>query len=327
MPDYDHEIGGGTTLRIRDTGDTVEYWVKTGPLTWNNEQPWSYYVNGTDSPTLYFRMLRGGDWQMFDSFDVSYDQSIRFTIYDSGLGFPTDDYWVHIYRDTVPEAPTIYAADAISSTTIRVKFRDGYEGGSPIIERELGYGLNRDDPVFSQDGEDGTVDNGPWDPGTKVYFWARNRNSTGWSEWSNRGEDTTWRESSPPRVVTFTNVKQTSLTAKFVDRGNGGRPILERQIGYGLSSVSPTSFAGDISGINNITGLSPGKTYYFWARSRNSVGWGAWSARSQVDLVAGARVLVGTTWKRAVPFVKVAGVWKVAQPWVRDSGAWKTPNV
>lgn len=327
MPDYDYDIGGSTTLRIRDTGSDVEYWLKTGPQTYNYEQPWSYYVNGQDSPTLYFRMLSGGFWQKFDTFQVDYDQSIRFTIYDSGLGFPTYNHWVHIYRDTVPGPPEIFAADAISSSEIRVQFTDGYDGGSAIVERELGYGLNRNAPVFSQDGEDGDVVNGPWDPGTKVYFWARTRNATGWSPWSNRGEDTTWRASNAPRVVTFSEVTQTSVKTTFVDNGTGGQPILERQLGYGLSPSAPTDFAGDISGINVLTGLSPGKTYYFWARSRNSIGWGAWSTRSQTTLIAGARVLDGSTWKRAVPYVRVGGIWKVAQPWVKVSGIWKTPNV
>ena len=69
--------------------------------------------------------------------------------------------------------------------------------------------------------------------------------------------------------------------------------------------------------------LSPGRTYYFWGRGRNSIGWGSWSERRSVVLVAGARVLVGFVWQRAVPYVRVGGIWKVSQPFVKDAGVWK----
>lgn len=328
MPDYDVDIGGSTTLRIRDLGQTVEYWVRTGQYTYNYQQPWSYFVNGVDSDTQYFRMLQGGQWQRFASFEIEYDQSIRFTIYDEGLGFPTYDYWVHILRDTVPEAPEIYAADATSSSNIRVKFSLGYDGGSAIVQKQVGYGTNRDSPQFYVDtGGPNQVDVGGLSTGVKYYFWARVKNATGWSPWSNRGEDTTFRTSNAPRAVTFTNIAQTSVTARFRDNGDGGSAILERQFAYSLDPDVKTTTVTATLGYNNISGLSPGRVYYFWARARNSIGWSSWSDRSQVMLVAGARVRDGGQWKRAVPFVRVAGVWKVAMPWVKSEGTWKAPTV
>jgi hypothetical protein len=38
--------------------------------------------------------------------------------------------------------------------------------------------------------------------------------------------------------------------------------------------------------------------------------------------IAGARILVGTTWKQAIPYVKVAGVWRLAEPWEKKLGVW-----
>lgn len=323
MVDYTRNIGGNTTLMIRDTGVNVEFWIKTGQYTYNYQQPWNGRINNAELGNRTFRMLQGGQWQFIDAWRIDYDQDVRFTIVNSGLGFPTHDFWQHISRTSVPGAPTIFQADAVSSSHIHVRFSDGYDGGSAIVERMLGYGTDPFDHQFEWNAPAADEMVGPFDPGTKVYFWARTRNAIGWSPWSNRGEDTTWRTPNPPRAVTFDNVTQMSVRTAFEDRGNGGTAIVERQIGYGQDPNTPVSFANDISGVNVLTNLDPGKTYYFWARTRNSIGWSSWSERSQVTLIAGARIFDGGVWKRAVPYVRVGGVWKVARPWVKVSGVWK----
>lgn len=321
MPDYLRDIGGSTTLMIRDTGSDVQFWVRTGPQTYNYQQPWNGRINNAELGPRTFRMITGGQWQYVDAWRIDYDQDVRFTIVNAGLGFPTYDFVQHISRTLPPGPPHIYAADAVSSTHIHVAFNDGHDGGSPILQRIIGYGTNPYTHQFELDAPTKELTIGPWNPGTKVYFWARARNAVGWGEWSNRGEDTTFRNPNAPYPVTFTDVAQTSVRTKFEDRSGG--EVLERQIGYGQNASTPASFANDISGENFLTGLDPGKVYYFWARTRNSVGWSAWSDRSQVTLIAGARVYVSGVWRRAVPYVRVAGVWRVARPWVKVAGAWK----
>lgn len=326
MADYTVNISGSTTLMIRDTGGNVEFWVKTGSQTWNNQQPWSFHANGSSSGTRYFRMLRGGFWQKFGEVYVGYDQDVRFTIVNSGLGFPTYDFWQHISRSTVPGAPVMQQAYPISSSTIHVVFQGTTDGGMPILEWQIGYGPNSGGPSYLV-GSSGTSDVGGFSSGQSVYFWARGRNAIGWSSWSNRLMATTWRAPDPPRPVNVSAVTQNSVFTQIVDQHDGGTAILERQLGYGLDPDNPTTFAGEFSGENSLTNLDPGKRYYFWGRSRNSVGWGPWSERREIDLIAGARVLVGNDWKRAVPYVKVGGVWKVVRPWVRDAGVWKESSV
>lgn len=323
MVDYTRDIGGSTTLMIRDTGTDVQFWIKTGPQTYNYQQPWNGRINNAELGNRTFRMLQGGQWQYIDAWRIDYDQEVRFTIVNSGLGFPTYDFYQEINRTSAPGPPNLYAADAISSTHIHVEFDDGYDGGSAIVERQIGYGTNPDNVQSFWDAPGGEADIGPFNPGTKVYFWARTRNAVGWGTWSNRGEDTTFRNPNAPRPVTFSEVAQTSVRTAFEDRANGGTDVIERQIGYGLDPNTPASFANHISGVNVLTNLDPGKTYYFWARTRNSIGWSAWSDRSQVTLIAGARVFSGGVWRRAVPYVRVGGVWKVARPWVKASGVWK----
>lgn len=328
MVDYDRSISASTTLRIRDTGGWVEFWVKTGSSTYNYDQQWSYYANGSESGIRKFRMVAGGAWQQFGAVWVGYDQDVRFTIYNSGLGFPTYDFWQHISRSTVPAPPTIYQAEAISSSQIRISTSDGHNGGSTIVERQLAYGLNPSQADYYTDITSGTTDVGGFSSGARVFFWTRTRNAVGWSGWSQRAEATTWRVPDAPSSVSFLEVTQKSVRTQFADRGDGGQPLLERQLGFGKSSSAPTDFSSaSPTGIDFVDNLDPGKLYYFWVRSRNSIGWGPWSERSQILLIAGARIMVGTEWKRAVPYVKVGGVWKLVRPWVRNAGTWKETSV
>lgn len=322
MVDYTRDIGGNTTMMIRDTGGNVEFWVRTGSSTWNNDQRWSFRANNAESGTRSFRLLRGGQWQKFGETYVGYDQDIRFTLFGSGLGFPTYDFWQHIQRSTVPGAPNLHTYYGISTTQIRVAFDDGYNGGSPILEKQIGYGGNPNGPEFYV-ASNGATDIGGFSKGQRVFFWARTRNAIGIGPWSNRGEASTWREPDPPNPVEFSDVTQTSLRTFFQGGWDGGIAVEERQLGYGKSPDAPENFAGEISGQNILENLDPGRTYYFWGRTRNPVGWSPWSPRSEVSLIAGAIVLSGDIWRRAVPYVRVAGTWKVARPWVKDSGTWK----
>jgi hypothetical protein len=326
MTDYFLGIGGPSTMLIRDTGGWVEFWFQTGSATWNNDQWWSYNANGVFSRQK-FRLLRGGAWQHFGSVFVSYDQNVQFTIEGAGLGWATTTFTQHIQRSTVPAPPVMLSVTPISSSAFHVVFAGSYDGGSPVVEWQIGYGLSAGGPTAFV-GSGGSSDIGGFASGERVYFWARGRNAVGWSGWSNRGEGVTWTVPDIPSGPIVTNLTQTSMQVQYNYTENSNNPpTLERQMGYGLSPSAPTYFASDSSGINILTGLVPGGTYYVWGRSRNSVGWSAWSVATQVLLIAGAVVLVGSEWKRAVPYVKQGGVWKVAEPWVKNMGAWKRTSL
>jgi hypothetical protein len=324
MTDYTLGIGGGSTMMIRDLGWDVEFWFITGPSTWNNNQWWSWAANGTSS-RQQFALLRGGNWQHVGTITVTYDQDIRFTMEGSGLGWATTDFWQHITRSTIPQPPTLEVAEAVSDTEIHVVFVGGPDGGSPILEWQVGFGtsLTIGPEDFRDAGSSGDEVYDGFNPGQREYVWVRGRNAVGWSDWSNRGEALLWKVPPPPKNPTFPAKTQSSFTVKYkIADVAGNTPTLERQLGYATTNTTPTNFMSDMSGVYTVTGLTPGGTYYVWSRYRNSLGWGAWSASTRVDLVAGAMVLVGGVWKRAVPYVRVGGVWKLAEPWVKNAGTW-----
>lgn len=128
-----------------------------------------------------------------------------------------------------------------------------------------------------------------------------------------------------PDPLDFGDATPTSIVYSFRSMGNGGSKILEWQIGYGTSSAKPQHYLKS-GGTSSVTGLKPATTYYFWARGRNSKGWGAWSVRTARRTDAGARVKLGSAWKEAVPMVRYKGKWVAAEAWVRSGGKWKKAN-
>jgi len=328
VPDYTRSTGSTGTMMIRDTGTTVEFWLKAGSATFNHQLPWAYVVNGSSSSWREFDFVSGGSWQKLAGWAVSTSQTVTFKLGDtgtSGLGGPTN-FSVAISRATAPPSPTPFAITSIASTSISGDSNSNGNGGSALLQWQIKWSTNADVNVNSPFG-DATLSTGSKTVtglalGTTYYFWARVRNAIGWSPWSGRTSAKTWTTPSKTSSVTVTNIKQTSADASFTVNVDGGTPILERQIGYGTNSTSPTTTVTS-DGSTTITGLVPATTYYFWARARNSVGWSAWSPASSARTLAGARIKVGTVYKEAVPYVRSGGVWKVVRPWVRVTGVWK----
>jgi hypothetical protein len=225
---------------------------------------------------------------------------------------------------TVPLAPHPVTFGGVSRTSVNAFFLPKDDGGSPVLEWHLTYGSHPSIGQFiiSSDGASAISD---LYPRVTYYFWARGRNINGWSPWSTRSQVTTHDYPAAPKPVELSGSTQTSVRAIFAGNDTGGVAALEWQIGYGKNPTTPELFVSAYDTV--ITNLDPGKTYYFWARGRNVYGWGPWSGRTQVTLVAGAMVNDGGVWKRAVPYVRAGGVWKLARPWVKSAGVWKeTPS-
>lgn len=120
-----------------------------------------------------------------------------------------------------------------------------------------------------------------------------------------------------------------SVVVSFNGSGDtGDAPIT----GWRLQYADNPGFAGavtvDSGGTTAITGLVPGRTYWFRAAGRNNVAdaygtTGPWSGAIAATMRAGGKVRAGGAWKSALPKVRVAGAWKDALVKVRSGGTWK----
>lgn len=84
-----------------------------------------------------------------------------------------------------------------------------------------------------------------------------------------------------PTKPTLISPTATTIGVRFADNGNGGLTITQRQIGYSNAANGPKWYASS-NGWTTVGGLSPGTTYYFWARCYNADGWGPWSTISSM---------------------------------------------
>lgn len=320
MADYDKGIPNGT-MRIRDVGNNwVEFWFITGSSTWNNDQMWHTFYDGAwhDHKVA---IPKGGNWFKVHSAYLTNRQEVRFVIDASGLGWPTSEHVVFIERARVPDPPYPPDVHERNDSQIHVSFQYGYDGGMGIDAAEVWYSYDGN-PRFMLGGRDVWI--GGLSPKTRYYFWGKVHNPIGWSGFSGRSEAMTLGVPDAPELVTLYDIEQSSLWYTFNPGWDGGTPTREVQLGYGLDPNAPQLFRNLRAG--QLTNLSPAGRYYFWARSRNDIGWSPWSPRVEALLLAGSWIKVQGVWKRALPWNKVGGEWKIAKPNIPLNGTWKVPR-
>ena len=126
-----------------------------------------------------------------------------------------------------------------------------------------------------------------------------------------------------PTPLAFGEVTMTSIVHRFSGNSNGGSAILEWQGLIQDATINGPQISFASNGTSTRTGLIPGHVYNFWARGRNAVGWGPWSAKTSVSTVVPTDVKYNGSWKNAVPYVKYGGTWRAAQPYVKVNGVWR----
>lgn len=326
MVDYDFSSGEGT-LRIRDLGSTIEFWVRAGYTNFYwTDLDFSVTANGSTT-NHSINYPSGADWFKVTSKTVTDTQTVTFRLLEatgtSSLAGPTTVSKL-IDRGTVPDPPSAVTLSSITSTAMLATFTDGDNGGLTIDSRQIAYSkVNSTASGLTLVSSDKSTTLTGLSPKTTYYVWARTHNSKGYSGWSTVRSAKTLAVPDAPGAPTFTNVKQAQVDVAFKDNANNGATITTRQLSYNTTNSHTGETIITSDGSTTVLNLDAGRLYYFWARTFNSVGWSAWSAVSSVQLQAGAWVNVGGVWKRAVPYVNVAGTWKVAEGWARNGGFWK----
>lgn len=172
---------------VRDTGSVVEFWVKAGSSsTWFGSAGWSGSINGVNVGGT-FSYPTGAPWVKIAAYTVTYHQTIRFSIGDTGtqgLGGPTDLY-VTIVRSTIPPPPAPIDISQITPTSFQYRFQSTGTGGLPILEWQIGYGTSPTSVQLYLSSSGMSTLTGLL-PNTTYYVWSRGRNAHGWGGWSAR---------------------------------------------------------------------------------------------------------------------------------------------
>lgn len=328
MVDYNKSTGSSGTMRIRDLGDIVEFWINSGnSTTFNHNLPWGYTVNGVTNNTREYDYNAGAGWEKLGSWSVDDSQTVTFRLRDtgtSGFGGPTS-FSVSIDRASAPWPPSQPTITNITHNSMTVSYTDGNTNGAPITNRQTARNTSNTLTGANIYAVDKSTTFTGLSPGTTYYWWARTQNRVGWSGWSPVRSAATYRLPDAPGPPIISDITQTTFWASFQPNGNGGSAIVEMRV-YFNTTPNDADVRYVTYTLNNpvqATLLQPFTTYYVWARVRNAAGWSPYSEIKTIKTVAGAYITVGNLSKEAIPYVNVGGVWKLARPWVRVNGVWK----
>jgi hypothetical protein len=225
---------------------------------------------------------------------------------------------------TVPTAPGAFIIVSYTNNRVSGDADPHSTGGATILQWQLGWGESPNTPEFVGDlaaNGNGVVTG--LTPGHNTYFWNRQRNAYGWSDFSPRTMVRMRDRPDPPSKPQAIMRTQTTANIIMAPSWTGDSPITSYTLWISNSpNVVDQSFTQSSPSFH-LTGLKPGYNYYLWGQATNIYGTSDLSPRGEMLLVAGARVNVGGTWKRAIPYVKHNGVWKMARSWEKVNGVWK----
>lgn len=193
--DYDKSTGTSGTLRIRDYGTYVEFWIDAGQPTTNfGSLDFKWSIPGDTNNVIAVSYPAGTGWKMIKK-SPSFSVGGNVTLYmpdtpTSGFGGPTT-HTVAIARP--PAAPTSKVPTNIGPTSMTFDIDDGSNNGASITGRYYQYSKLSNFSGASDIAlpSSGTVTRNDLDPNTLYYWRGRTKNSAGYSPYSTARSATT----------------------------------------------------------------------------------------------------------------------------------------
>lgn len=127
-----------------------------------------------------------------------------------------------------------------------------------------------------------------------------------------------------PNNLRADQVTPTSMRVRFSSTGTGGSAITGWQVQRATNSAFTTGVVTVASdGTTTLTGLTPASRYYFRARGRNAVGWGAWSSIGSGVTASGAYASINGVWVPVPINYSNGSSWTPLAPLASDGTTWE----
>ena len=129
-----------------------------------------YYDPGTDGYGTITGLARKTKYYFW----VRTHNSKGWSAWSSATSATTHDF---------PPAPTAVVPSELTQSTVKASFSSNGDGGSPVLEWQVGHSTDPAGPTAFQSGESGMTVTG-LTAGAVTYLWVRGRNTYGWGDWS-----------------------------------------------------------------------------------------------------------------------------------------------
>lgn len=178
-----------------------------------------------------------------------------------------------VTRPVPPGSPRASAAS--QQATLRWTYRPGDNGGAALIRYQVQRGTRaatrRNLSPSTRSHRFTRLTNG-----TRYRFYVRAQNSVGFSRWVSATATPARRPFAPARPRATASSHRARLYWAYGRGGNGGAAITAYQVQRG-SSLASRTLRSRSARSHLFRGLTNGRTYTFYVRARNRVGYGPWA--------------------------------------------------